>query len=50
MFDLINVRSKGQGFRTGCPGDTVAKNLPARAGDTRAVGSIPGLGRSSGRK
>ena len=34
----INVRSTGQRFRTECPGDT------------RAVGSIPGLGRSSGRK
>ena len=26
----------------------VAKNLPATAGDARDVGSIPGLGRSSG--
>ena len=34
----INVRSTGQRFRTECPGDT------------RSVGSIRGLGRSSGRK
>ena len=26
----------------------VVKNLPANAGDVRDVGSIPGLGRSSG--
>ena len=30
------------------PGDSVVKNLPANAGDTRDVGSIPGLGRSPG--
>ena len=30
------------------PGDTVVKNPPANAGDMRDVGSIPGLGRSSG--
>ena len=29
-------------------GDTVAKNLPANAGHIRDVGSISGLGRSSG--
>ena len=29
----------------GFPGDTVAKNLPANAGDTRDSVSIPGLGR-----
>ena len=32
----------------GFPGYTVVKNLPAGAGDTRDVGSIPGLGRSPG--
>ena len=42
----INVKSKGQRFRTECPGGTVVKNLPARAGDTRAVDLIPGLGKS----
>ena len=30
----------------GFPGGSVVKNLPARAGDTEDVGSIPGLGRS----
>ena len=30
------------------PGGTVVKNLPANAGDTRAKGSIPVLGRSPG--
>ena len=33
---------------TGFPGGTVEKNLPANAGDTGHVGSIPGSGRSSG--
>ena len=28
--------------------DTVVKNLPAGTGDTRDMGSIPGLGRSPG--
>ena len=28
------------------PGGTVVKNLPANAGDTGDVGSVPGLGRS----
>ena len=32
----------------GFPGGTVAKNLPANAGDTRDSGSIPGSGRSPG--
>ena len=30
------------------PGGTVVKNLPANAGEARDVGSIPGLGRSTG--
>ena len=30
------------------PGGSVVKNLPAKAGDTGDVGSIPGLGRSPG--
>ena len=29
----------------GFPGGAVVKNLPANAGGTRDVGSIPGLGR-----
>ena len=32
----------------GSPGGAVVKNLPANAGDARAVGSIPGWGRSPG--
>ena len=32
----------------GFPSSTVAKNLPANAGDTRDSGSIPGSGRSPG--
>ena len=31
-----------------CAVGTVVKNLPADAGDTRDVGSIPGSGRSPG--
>ena len=30
------------------PGGAVVKNLPANAGDTRDMGSIPGSGRSPG--
>ena len=30
------------------PGDSVVKNPPANAGDTRDAGLIPGLGRSPG--
>ena len=32
----------------GLPGGRVVKNLPANAGDTRDLGSIPGSGRFSG--
>ena len=32
----------------GFPGGTVEKNLPANTGDTRDMGSIPGLERSLG--
>ena len=32
----------------GFSGGSVAKNLPANAGDTRDAGLIPGLGRSPG--
>ena len=34
--------------RLAFPGDPVVKNLPANAGDTGDVGSIPGSGRSPG--
>ena len=30
------------------PGGSVVKNLPANAGDTRDMGSVPGLGRYPG--
>ena len=32
----------------GFPGGTVIKNMPANAGDTRDMGSMPGSGRSPG--
>ena len=32
----------------GFPGGSVVKNLPAKAGDTRDMGLIPGLERSPG--
>ena len=32
----------------GFPGGSLVKNLPAKAGDTEDVGSIPGLGRFPG--
>ena len=35
-------------FRTGFPGDTVAKNAPATVGDTRDTAWIPGLERFPG--
>ena len=35
-------------YYRGFPGGAVVKNLPAKAGDARDVGSIPGLGRSPG--
>ena len=38
--DLVNLRAN--------LGGSVVKNLPAKAGDTRDVGSIPGSGRSPG--
>ena len=37
------------GASPGIPGGTGVKNLPVNAGDARDVGSIPGLGRSSGK-
>ena len=35
-------------YKMGFPGDSVVKNPPANAGDTREAGSMPGSGRSSG--
>ena len=34
--------------KSGFPGGASGKNLPARAGDGRDLGAIPGSGRSSG--
>ena len=39
---MTDVQYGSQGF----PGGTVVKNPPANAGDTRDMGSVPGLGRS----
>ena len=33
-------------MRSGFPGGSVVNNLPANAGDTREMSSVPGLGRS----
>jgi len=33
---------------SGSPGSTLVKNLPAKAGDARDVGSVSGSGRSPG--
>ena len=41
---MLRVLLSGRGF----PGGTVVTKLPANAGDARDLGSIPGLGRSSG--
>ena len=40
---------KEKDFSEGIPGGTEVKNLPANAGDTGNLGSIPGWGRSLGR-
>ena len=40
----MHVRTHTHGFSSG----SVVKNPPANAGDTRDMGSIPGLGRSPG--
>ena len=44
FLQTISFRARHLGF----PGGTVVKNLPAIEGDARDMGSIPGLGRSSG--
>jgi len=43
---MHNLYSILQGF----PGGTVVKNLPSSAGDKREAGSIPWLGRYSGKR
>ena len=44
IFFLLPVLVRVWGF----PGGTMVKNPPAKAGDTRDAGSIPGSGRSPG--
>ena len=44
ITERLNNSNKCLGF----PGGTVVKNLPANAGDTKNVGSIPWSGRSPG--
>ena len=44
MHVILELLHISKGFL----GGAVAKNLPANAGDTRDVGSIPGSARSSG--
>ena len=51
-FPRKKARDCGAGdwlpFTVGFPGDAVAKNPPANAGEVRETGWIPGLGRSPG--
>ena len=44
LSDFKSYYKSNQGF----PGGPVVKNLPVNAGDTRAAGQIPGLGRFRG--
>ena len=44
-MELAHPRASKCLLCTGLPSGTVVKNLPANAGDTKAVGSIPGSGR-----
>ena len=44
MTEQLNTTNKCLGF----PGGTVIKNLPANAGDTKDMGSIPVSARSPG--
>ena len=46
MIELIFMSQKTLHKNFIYPGDTMMKNLPTNAGDTRGVGSTPGLGRS----
>ena len=45
IFHSLSKLIEDQGF----PGGSVVKNLPANTGVTGYMGSIPGLGRSSGK-
>ena len=42
MAILREIKNYGRGF----PGDVAVKKIPAKAGDSRGAGSIPGLERS----
>ena len=46
LFFLLSFLKLGYICFTGFPGCTVVKNLPANTGDSRDLGSTPGLGRS----
>ena len=48
LFWRIPWTEEPGGLIKGFPGGSVVKSLPANAGDTGDVGSIPGLGRSPG--
>ena len=48
IIELFSSYKKSNALKKGFPGGAVVKNPPADAGDTRDMGSIPGLGRSSG--
>ena len=45
---MLSKNTISEFYKMGFPGDIVVKNLPANAGDTRNLGSIPGVGRSPG--
>ena len=45
VFNHLSREEFWQSTGLPCPGALVVKNLPAKAGDTRDTGSIPGLGR-----
>ena len=46
--DVDLIPDQGAGIKGASQVSLVVKNPPANAGDIRDVGSIPGLGRSSG--
>ena len=49
MYIIYLKVAKKTDFQMGFPGGSSGKEPAANAGDIRDVGSIPGLGRSSGR-
>ena len=48
MFRVLVAHHKPKSVKYSFPTALVVKNLLANAGDTRDLGSIPGLGRSPG--